>query len=163
MTPRNTIADMTYDQLDSFGAIVRSNVVLNMYDELPPGHMYVEHVPSIEDVRVAQRLQVEQWRDAACVADVSVAVNGVAYPWQADKRSQELLSTAVSLAALGVIPAPAVWRNAVNQDIPVTLQDLKSIAAYIAYQTNTAYSYSWGLKKRINDALTVSDILAIQW
>ena len=154
---------MIYDELDATGAVVRSAITLGPYDSLPDGHQWVPHAVGLDEARAAMRSQIETWRDAACEANVAVPVGGVAYQWQADARSQQLLGTAVSLSAAGAIPAPAVWRSATNVDVTVTLADLKTIAATIAWQTNQAYGHSWALKAALDAATTPEAIAAIVW
>ncbi|WP_126457906.1 DUF4376 domain-containing protein [Sulfuritortus calidifontis] len=113
--------------------------------------------PSIAEVKAAKKLQIEAERDAQCVANVTV--NG--HVWQADKRSQELLGQAISLAQAG-LPLPSVWRDADNNDVPVTsIADLLAIAGVIAQQVQTAYSTSWARKAALEAATTIEEVNAV--
>lgn len=100
----------------------------------------------------AKRLEIERGRDAACIADV--VVNG--HTWQADARSQFLLSNAIRRAHAGR-PLPPVWRDAANVDVPIAaVADLEAIEDAIAANTQAAYSASWQLKAQV-DTLEKSD------
>lgn len=154
---------MLYDELDRNGVVVRSGIVLGMYDTLPDGHQWVPYVPDLALVKTGRKLDIEAWRDAACCAPCLVPVGGVSHTWQADERSQALLSNAVNLAGAGVIPAPVVWRTADNINVTVTLADLKAIAATIAAQTQAAYTHSWNLKAQVDAAAAIADVQLIVW
>lgn len=156
------MADL-YDELDAQGAVVRSAFALGPYNQLPPGHTWQPHSVTLAEARALRRQQIEEWRDAACTANAVVPVSGAAHVWQADDRSQQLMGQAVSLANAGAIPAPAVWRTADNQDVAVTLQDLKNIAGTIAGQTSAAYAHSWALKAALDTAGTIDAVNAVIW
>ncbi|TXT23907.1 MAG: hypothetical protein FD134_1876 [Gallionellaceae bacterium] len=114
---------------------------------------------TLSEAKAAKAREIESARDAACFADISV----LGRTWQADKRSQELLGQAITLAQAG-LPLPSVWRDATNSDMPVTaLSDLLAIAGAIATQTQTAYAHSWALKAQVTAAATVEQINAVAW
>lgn len=118
-------------------------------------------VPTLGELKVAKRSQIDTWRDAACVVNVSNAVGGITYWWQADARSQGLISNVITLADSSVRPAPPIWRTADNINVPITLTDIKNIAAVIANQTDLAYVHSWALKAQANAATTEDQLNAI--
>lgn len=153
----------TFDQLDETGAVFRVAITPGMYDRLPPGHTWVPHVAGLEAVKLERKSAVEAWRDSACVQPVIVAVSGTDHAWDADKRSQDLLGTAVSLASLSVVNPPPVWRSADNDNVPVTLEDLKNIVATIALQTQVAYGKSWALKAAVDAATSPDEVDAVVW
>lgn len=116
----------------------------------PPG-------PSLEDVKSVKLTQIENERDAACI--VNVTAHG--RPWQADTRSQALMSQAIALASAG-LPLPPVWRDAENNDMTLTgLSDLLSIAGAIALQVQEAYTTSWVRKAAVESATTIEEVQAI--
>jgi hypothetical protein len=143
------------------GAVIKSGLTLGMYDTLPAGHQWVDHVPALAEAAAVKLLEIQAWRDASCSANVTVPVSNVPYSWQADKRSQDLLSNSVSMVSGGVIPCPTVWRSADNINVLVGIQDLKNICAAIALQTSTAYAKSWALKAQVAACTSVSQITAI--
>lgn len=109
--------------------------------------------------KAAMPAKIEAWRDQACVANVTAHGR----PWQADKTSQALLGQAIALAQAG-LPLPAVWRDANNNNMPITsLADLLAIAGAIAAQVQAAYVRSWQLKAQVEAATTVEELDAIQW
>lgn len=152
-----------YDELDASGTVVRSRFVLGPYDILADGHTWVEHNPSLEDYKTQQKQLIESWRDEACGAPVTVVVGGVSYQFQADERSQSLLSNSLLLVNIGAAPVPSAWRTLDNQDIAVTLTDLHNIATAMATNAATAYPHSWTLKAQVDVATTVSEVQAITW
>ncbi|TCS72094.1 uncharacterized protein DUF4376 [Sulfuritortus calidifontis] len=110
----------------------------------------------LDAAKAAKRERINAERDAKCVADVTVHDRR----WQADKRSQELLAQAVSLAQAG-LPLPAVWRDADNNDMPVTsIADLLAIAGAIAQQVQAAYAESWARKAAVDAATTIEEVEA---
>lgn len=123
----------------------------------------------LDDAHVAARLlaaaipkkiaEIELARDAACLVNVAAHLR----QWQADKRSQELLAQAITLASAG-LPLPTVWRDADNSNMPITtLGDLLQIAGAIALQTQSAYAQSWLKKSQITAAATIAELEAIIW
>lgn len=115
--------------------------------------------PALPDTKVAKLIELESMRDAACYANITA--NG--HVWQADKRSQELLSSAITLAQAG-LPLPPVWRSADNVNVPVTsVADLLAIAGPIATRTLMAYNTSWELKAQVEAATAVDQVQAVQW
>lgn len=109
----------------------------------------VELTTSLEDIKSVRKLLIEQSRDAEILKDV-IAFNR---PWQADSRSQTLLSSAITMASAGG-PLPPVWRDSDNNDLVITdLVQLVTIADAMAAQTQAAYTKSWTLKGQI-DAVT---------
>jgi hypothetical protein len=108
----------------------------------------------LDERKAAKRRQIEAERDSACVQPV----HALGRTWQADKRSQELFSSAITIAQAGG-PLPAVWRDAENNDMPVTsLADLLAIAGAIAQQTQAAYSDSWARKAAVDAATTFDEV-----
>ena len=116
----------------------------------------INPVAALNAAKTAKRTQIEQDRDTACYANVSV--NG--HSWQADARSQELLASSILLAQAGAY-TPAVWRDANNVDVAVTLADLVGISGAIALQTQTAYATSWARKAALDVATTVEQVEAV--
>jgi len=151
------------DEIDANGNVVKSNIVLGMYDKLPFGHQWVPHTPTLQEAQTTMITQIELWRDAACQADVSTTVGGTVYPWQADKRSQELLNSVLAMASNG-IPCPTVWRSSNNINVAVTQADLVGIAAAMAASTQAAYARSWVLKAQaLQQGATIDSVNAITW
>lgn len=120
-------------------------------EQLPPHPDAV-----LAESKAAKKRRIEAERDAACVANVTVGD----HVWQADKRSQELLGQAISLAQVG-LPLPPVWRDADNNDVPITsIADLLAIAGAIAHQTQTAYATAWARKAAVDAAATIEEVEA---
>lgn len=108
---------------------------------------------SIENLKKKKLEQIIKERDAACIADVTY--NN--HQWQADEKSQALLSQAILMAQAGVY-VPSVWRTSNNVDVSVSLTDLIAIAGTIALQVQTAYVTSWARKANLENATTILDI-----
>lgn len=106
----------------------------------------------LAEAKAARKRQIEAERDAACWQPVTA----LGRTWDADKRSQELLASAITLAQAGG-PLPAVWRDHDNNDMPVTdIADLLAIAGAIIQQVQTAYATSWARKAAVDAASTSS-------
>jgi len=119
--------------------------------------------PPFADLADAKKSQINNWRDAACNADVSVTLSGTAHQFQSDQRSQSLISGAVLGVMAGISPPPSVWRSADNVNVAITLDDLKAIGLAMVTQTNAAYLHSWELKALVDAATTQPELDAINW
>lgn len=116
-------------------------------------------VVDLDAAKTKRKALIESWRDEARYANVQVA----GHTWQADENSQMLLTKAIVAASVG-LPLPPVWRDADNVDVPVSnLSDLVVIAAAFAMSTQAAYAKSWQLKERVDSAVTLAEILAVEW
>jgi hypothetical protein len=148
-----------YDELDSEGNIVYSNILLIPGLNLPTGHRWVEHVQTLEEAKHDKRTEIESIKAIKCFEPV----DALGHTWQADARSQSLISSAVLLAQIGAAPSPTSWRTLDNIDVAITLADLKTIAGTIAYYTQQAYTQSWQLKALTNAATTIPEVNNILW
>jgi hypothetical protein len=111
----------------------------------------------LAEAKAARKRQIEAERDAACWQPVTA----LGRTWDADKRSQELLASAITLAQAGG-PLPAVWRDHDNNDMPVTdIADLLAIAGAIIQQVQTAYATSWARKAAVDAATTIEEVNAV--
>lgn len=111
---------------------------------------------ALDALKAAKKRQIEAERDAACVQPV----HALGRTWDADKRSQELLASAITIAQAGGA-LPPVWRDANNDNMTVTsITDLLSIASAIAAQVQTAYAQSWARKAAVDAAQTAEDVAA---
>ena len=110
----------------------------------------------LTEAKAAKKRQIEAERDVA----FEQPVTALGRTWDADKRSQELLASAITLAQAGA-PLPTVWRDADNNDMPVTsINDLLAIAGAIAQQVQTAYATSWARKAAVDAATTIEGVNA---
>lgn len=111
----------------------------------------------LAEAKIAKKRQIEAERDAACEQPVTA----LGRTWDADKRSQELLGQAITLAQAGA-PLPPVWRDRDNSDMPVTsIADLLAISGAIAAQVQAAYATSWARKTSVDAATTIDEVNAI--
>ena len=145
-----------YDELDENQVVVQTLKLIPGLT-LPEGHTWVLHQPTIQEERQALLSQIFQNREIKCQQPVLA----LGQQWQADSISQSLLSQAILLAQIQAAPVPPTWRTLDNQDISVTLDDLKAIAFAIAAQTQLAYSRSWELKALVASATTIDELNAI--
>lgn len=108
----------------------------------------------LEAARAKKLTQIERERDAQAFTNVTAHGR----TWQADARSRGLLGDAITLAQAG-LPLPPVWRDAGNQDMPITsLADLLAIAGAMAVQTQAAYAESWARKAALGIAVDLAGI-----
>lgn len=111
----------------------------------------------LAEAKATKKRNIEADRDAEC--ELPVTANG--HTWDADKRSQELLNGAIALAQVGG-PLPDVWRDADNNDVPITsIADLLAIAEVIAQQVRAAYARSWQRKAMLEAATTIDEVNAV--
>jgi hypothetical protein len=106
--------------------------------------------------KAKKKARIESERDAQC----EKPVQALGRTWDADKRSQELLASAITIAQAGG-PLPVVWRDYDNDNMQVTsIDDLLAIATAIAAQTQTAYTKSWARKEAVDAAQTLDEVEA---
>ena len=106
------------------------------------------------EAKAAKKRQIEAERDAACEQPVTA----LGRTWDADKRSQELLASAITLAQAGA-PLPTVWRDHDNDNMSVTgIADLLAISGAIAAQVQAAYATSWMRKAAVDAATTIDEV-----
>ena len=107
--------------------------------------------------KAAKYAQIERDRDMAATANVVV----FGRPWNADFRSQTLLSQAITLANAG-LPLPSGWRDANNEIMPISsVDDLLAIAGAIAEQVQNAYAQSWARKDALAAVTTPEEVDAV--
>lgn len=112
---------------------------------------------TLESAKAAKKRQIEAERDAACEQPVTA----LGRTWDADKRSQELLTSVITLAQAGA-PLPTVWRDYDNNNMPVTsIADLLAISGAIAAQVQQAYATSWMRKAAVDAATTIEEVNAV--
>lgn len=120
---------------------------------VPPEGLF-ERPALLPEAKAAKLAQIERDRDEQATASVNVHGR----TWQADERSQKLLSGAIQLHYLtGYLPA--LWRDEGNQNMALSdVGQLVAIAAAIAQQTDAAYSTSWVRKAALEAAQTVEEV-----
>ena len=150
-----------YDQLDANGQVVRANFQLGMYDKLPEGHRWVEHVSSPEDAKKLMWTAIKAERERlSSDGGYSVAVDGVPKWFHSDPKSK---TQQLALVMFGASVPPVLWKTMDKSKVPMTqalagqifqaasLQDMALFAAgeahYDALQLSldpANYDYSGG-------------------
>jgi hypothetical protein len=148
-----------YDEIDANGNLTLQGVKLVPGMQLPEGSTWVPHTVPLSTLRELKKQEIEQTRNTVQYGNVSY----LSTSWQADPKSQSLLTQAILLVSLGIAPCPPTWRDAANNDVSITLDDLKNLAGLMAYNTQVAYSTSWSLKEQVDMATTPEEIGAITW
>ena len=116
-------------------------------------------VVTLEELKAAKLSEIKAARDTHCFANVTA----LGHSWQADKRNQDLLGSAITLAQSG-LPLPLVWRTADNVNVPISsISDLLAIAGEIAARTQAAYATSWALKAQVAAAASIEQVQAVVW
>jgi len=106
--------------------------------------------------KAEKKARIEAERDAQC----EQPVQALGRTWDADKRSQELLASAITIAQAGG-PLPPEWRDHDNDNMTISsIADLLAIAGAIATQTQTAYAQSWARKAAVEAAQTLDEVEA---
>jgi hypothetical protein len=150
---------MEFDEINSAGNVTRMRFKPAPGYHVPEGSKLVKHKIPFEIQRLLKKEEIENSRNLACYASISV----LGHRWQADKRSQELLTSAINFAINEVADPPSTWRSENNEDVFVSLQDLKTIGEAMALQTKNSYSKSWDIKNLINTASTEEELGNISW
>lgn len=148
-----------YDELDTNGNVIRMRFKPTPGYIVPEGHSLVPHTMPLHIAKVLRKEYIETERNRHCFKNVQA----LGYTWQADKRSQELITSAIQFATLGISPTPLTWRTFNNEDISVTLDDLKTIATAMVAQTQQAYTMSWQYKQQISVASTLEEVEMVVW
>jgi hypothetical protein len=132
------------------------SVVIDVSDDPTVQIVNGEVVPTLAAAKAQKKARIESERDAQC----EKPVQALGRTWNADKRSQELLASAITIAQAGG-PLPVVWRDYDNDNMQVTsIDDLLAIAVAIAAQTQTAYTKSWARKEAVDAAQTLDEVEA---
>lgn len=118
-------------------------------------------LPPLSEILDARHDAINAMRDAACTSDVSVTINGTAYRFQADQRSQNLVMGAVMGIVAGVAGPPPTWRSSDNIDVPIVLVDLQNIGKAMIQKTTLAYEKSWALKAQADALKTADELTAL--
>lgn len=121
------------------------------------GEWVVDLSAQIEAARKVKLDIIVKERNVECESTISAHGR----PWQADKRSTELLNNAITMASVGGM-LPPVWRDANNSDMQITsLADLVAIATSIQQNVQLAYTRSWARKMVLQQASSLEDIVSI--
>lgn len=90
-----------------------------------------------------QRQAIDRARDAAIEAGVTF--DGHLY--DSDQRSRDNLTGAVAAFSAGVpVPEGFTWRTADNQNVPMTLESLRGLAAAMLAHVDAQYRAAWAAK-----------------
>lgn len=124
-----------------------------------------EPAVSLNNAQTAQKALINTWRENAIAT--GVIWNG--YTWDSDRLSIANLASAVAAFQAGVpVPTGFTWRTQDNQNVPMAMADLVSLAGAMIGYVNSQYAHSWALKTAV-DAITdtsaagIAAIEAITW
>jgi hypothetical protein len=107
-----------YDQLDTNGQVVRANFQLGMYDTLPEGHSWVEHVDTLDIARQAAWIGVKAERERLSNdGGYKVTVNGTVKWFHSDSTSQR---QQMSLVLLGANVPAVQWKTMDGSKVTMT-------------------------------------------
>ncbi|EDI8720429.1 phage tail protein [Salmonella enterica] len=114
-----------------------------------------------EKARRVKRDEINLWRDRQ--EDGSVVFEWNDHNWDANKASQERLSSILALSDTASMPAGFYWTDADNNDVSVTRDDLNAIYANM---TAVMVAQGWKIherqremKKEVDELSRVNDIL----
>jgi hypothetical protein len=115
------------------------------------------------DARPLEALRADRWaqikgaRAAAMDAPIDTAF-GV---FDADPASRSALVEALALSGSG--RALVRWTTADNQVVPLSLEELASVALQIAQRTEQCHTHAQQLRVRIEQAATAGELETIRW
>lgn len=84
-------------------------------------------------------------------------------PYDSDQKSIQNLTNTIAAYSSQPLPNNYTWRTADNQNIVVTLEDLKAILLKIMEQVNLIYNTSWEKKQQVEQSTTIQAVQSIVW
>jgi len=98
--------------------------------------------------------------DAAYIDAIQQPVHYMGTVFQADVASQDIMT---KVLAPGAVPPGFFWLDAGNEQVPMTLDDLRGLAGTVLMQGQIAFVTRTALKAAIRSAGTVDEVRAIVW
>jgi len=136
-------------------------------DGVPTRVWMVEALPPIplETVKTNRRDFINSERDAVIAAGFEYKVGEVSYGvFDSDSKSIAMITGAVTNALAGFpLPEGFSWRNASNEDIPMSIDLLKGLGATAAAHVHIQHTIARQLKQSIDDAATEEEVRAVVW
>ena len=111
----------------------------------------------IETVKQSRILMLKQQRDKAEVAPV--AYNGNTYDY--DSKARERIAAAIVALDVQGADASIDWTTADNQDVKVTVNDLRMVIASVAQRSNALHVAYREAKDKVEVATTVAEVEAV--
>ena len=122
---------------------------------------FVENTDKILSLsKQAKKQEIESSYNQAIQEPIQVTIGGSVYIFQADNKSQDILSKVI-------VSAPSTfttnWLDINNVPVSVTLDDLKAIAQAILDRGQQLFAKKVQLKQQIEQATTKEEVEVIVW
>lgn len=106
-------------------------------------------------------------RDAitkACNGAIDSGFEYNGHTYDSDSRSrQNITGLAAALTAGVPLPEGFTWRDADNNDVPMTAQDVIALGAAAIQHVQACYAISWDLKAAIERKRSIKGLEDVQW
>lgn len=136
----------------TIGKMQRSGDQLITLADYLPAHAAV----LLADAKTAKLAELQAAYEAANYADIEHASK----TWKADRDSQQLLATVLSV---GSVPPGMYWRDVTETQNPMTYSDLQALAAAILERGLLLDSNLDTKKAAVEAATTIGEVNAITW
>ena len=111
----------------------------------------------LENVKQRKIMELKRQRDTAEVAPI--AYNGHSFDY--DDKARDRINAAIIALSLQGEGATIDWTTADNQDVKVTVYDLRAIVAAVAVRSNTLHTAYRAAKAQVEAAVTADEVRAV--
>lgn len=114
-------------------------------------------LPSLQEIKPAKIAELKAERDTREVEPINY--NGHSFDY--DDKARERISAAIIALELQGEGATIEWTTADNQDVKVTVYDLRAIVAAVAVRSNALHIAYRKAKARVEAAVTADEVKAV--
>lgn len=136
---------------DKYGAPAREMKELG---PLPEGAMLTAPERTLEEVKAAKIAELKAERDSKEVEPITY--NGNLYDY--DDKARERINAAIIALDVQGADASIDWTTADNQDVKVTVYDLRAIVAAVAVRSNALHIAYRKAKEKVEAATTAAEV-----
>ena len=115
---------------------------------------------TLKELKFAKKQEIESAYQKAIQEPIQYIVNSNTYIFQADKKSQDILSQIIAVAPINF---ETDWLDINNNPIHVTLDDLKGLAQAILARGQQLFAKKVTLKKQIEQCTDKKCLEQIKW
>ena len=130
------------------------------YVDVVNGSIGYKDFRTLDEIKQAKKQEIESAYSQAIQVPIQIDVGGSTYTFQADQKSQDILTKVITSAPDGF---ETEWLDIKNHHVRMTLQDLKNLAQAILIRGQELFRKKVQLKQQIDQAQTKEDVEAIKW
>ena len=140
---------------DTFGTPAKTMKELGAF---PAGAVFTAPAKTLEQLKADKINELKSIRDAEEVKPIEY--NGNLYDY--DDKARDRINAAIIALSLQGEGATIDWTTANNQDVKVTVNDLRMVIAMVAQRSNALHVAYRAAKDRVEQATTVTEVEAIK-